>query len=166
MTKLVPAVLTAGLALGLLPGSAMAQTASNQRFTIIRAGTGPALVVAHGVINAVGTETDNAGQVPPGHPFDSTSTFPQGELFTTITYDGPPNVTFNPTTCETRVELTDHFVVTGGTRNYAAANGSGTDTVHITEIAGRDSTGSCLGPKSPPIFELTVIQSTGNITLT
>ncbi len=165
MRKLVPVLITAGLALGLLPGNAVAQTASNQKFTIVRAGTGPALVVAHGAINAVGTETDNAGQVPQGHPFDSTSNFPQGELLTTITYDGPPNIMFNPTTCETRVELTDHFVVTGGTGSYAAATGSGTDTVHVIEIAGRDSSGSCLGPKSPPIFELTIIQSTGNITL-
>jgi hypothetical protein len=115
MRKLVPVLITAGLAL--LPGSAMAQTASNQRFTIVRAGAGPALVVAHGVINAVGTETDNAGQVPQG-PFDSTSHFPQGELFATVTYDGPPQVSSNPTTCETRVELTDHFVVTGGTGDY------------------------------------------------
>jgi len=166
MRKLVPVLITAGLALGLIPGSAMAQTASNQQFTIIRAGAGPALVVARGVINAVGTETDNARQVPPGHPFVSTSTFPQGELFATVTYDGPPNVIFNPTTCETQVELTDHFVVTGGTGNYTDAKGSGTDTVHVIEIAGRDSTGSCLGPKSRPIFELTIIRSTGNITLT
>ena len=166
MRKLVPVLLTAGLALGVLPGSAVAQTSSNQRFTIIRAGAGPALVVARGVINAVGTETDNAGKVPQGHPFDSTSTFPQGALFATVTYDRPAHVRFNPTTCETRVELTDHFVVTGGTGAYAASTGSGTDTVHVIEIAGRDSSGSCLGPKSPPIFELTIIQSTGNITLT
>jgi hypothetical protein len=165
MRKLVPVLIIAGLALGLLPGSAMAQTAGNQKFTIIRAGAGPALVVAHGIINGFGTETDNA-QVLPGHPFDSRSTFPQGELFTTITYDGPPSVSFNSTTCETRVELTDRFVVTGGTGNYAAATGSGTDTVHVTEIAARSSTGRCLGPKSQPIFQLTIIQSTGNITLT
>ena len=166
MRRLVPALFTVGLALGLFPGSAMAQTASNQKFTIIRAGTGPALVVAHGVISAVGTENDKRSTGPPRSTIVSISTFPQGQLFATITYDGLPKVSFNPTTCETRVELTDHFVVTGGTGTHAAATGSGTDTVHVIEIAGRDRTGSCRGTMSPPVFELTINQSTGNIMLT
>lgn len=165
MRKLGLAALSASMVLVAWPAHAWAQTAANQKFTIIKLGPGPGSVVATGVINGFGQETDNASQVPRGRPFSSVTTFADGDLTSTIIYDGPPDVRFDTTTCVTRVGLTDHFVVTGGAGRYAGATGVGTDDVHVTEVAGRRPDGTCLGPDTPPVFSLTIVRSTGTITL-
>ncbi len=52
----------------------------------------------------------------------------------------------------------------GATANHTAGTSS-TDTVRVTSVAGRGDDGRCLGPESPPLFELAVIRSEGTLTL-
>ena len=165
MRKLAVAAVLGGLVLMATPGYAVAETSTNQRFTIVSVNEGAATVIASGALTAVGTEADNRDQVPPGSPFQGSYSFPQGALFVTVAGAGRPQVQLDPSTCVTRLTIIDTSRITGGTGAFAGASGSSTDTVHVTTIGGRSDDGQCLGPQSPPLFELSIIQTAGTLTL-
>ncbi|MCA1696639.1 MAG: hypothetical protein LC749_19030 [Actinobacteria bacterium] len=164
MKTLARVTVLAALAVALLAGPASAQTGTNQRFTIIGAGTGSNPVIAAGVINAVGTESSTRDPAHPNVAYTSTFAFPQGDLFSTIT-PGRPQVRFDQTTCVTRITEHDTFIFAGGTEKYAGASGTGTATVNVTAVAGRNADGSCLGSDSRPAFVRVVIRGAGNLSL-
>lgn len=164
MKTLARVTVLAALAVALLAGPASAQTGTNQRFTIIGAGTGSNPVIATGVINAVGTESSTRNPAHPNVAYTSTFAFPQGDLFSTIT-PGRPQVRSNQTTCVTKITEHDTFIFAGGTGTYADASGAGTATVNVTAIAGRSADGSCLGADSRPVFVHVTIRGAGNLSL-
>jgi len=163
--RLASVAIVGGLALAGSPGYAAADAAVNQQFTIVTVGSAPGTVIARGPITGVGSDTNNRAQLPPGSPFQSTFRFRQGDLFTTVSAAGRPQVDFNPTTCVATVVARDVFEVTGGTATLARATGGGTATAHVTLIGGRGNDGNCLGPDSPPVFQFTVTQASGTVSL-
>jgi hypothetical protein len=165
MKKLALAAMIGGLVLAASSGSALAATTTSQEFTVVKVGTDPGTVVASGAITGVGSEDNNRLQVPRGAPFQVTFHFRQGDLFQTITPVGPPQIRFNPATCVTTTTIQDTTLVTGGTNGLAGTTGSGTATANLTSVAGRGNDGRCLGPGSPPIFELSVVRATGSLHL-
>jgi len=165
MKKLASAAILGGLVLMASPGYAVAETGNNQRFTIVTVNQSPPTVIARGTLTGVGTEVDNREQIPPGRPFQATFIFPQGDLFATVAGAGRPRVAFDPSTCVTRLTIVDTETITGGTGAFAGARGRSTDTVHVTTVAGHGDDGKCLGPDSPPLFELSIIRTAGTLTL-
>jgi len=164
-TTLAVAALIGGVAISASPAYAGASSRANEKFTILTVGAGPGTVVAIGPISGVGTSVDNRRLLPPGTPFQGTFSFPQGDVFTTVSPAGPPMVNFNPTTCVTTIIAPDTFVITGGTMAYAEASGTGVATAYVTLVGGRSADGSCLGPDSRPIFQLTVTRATATVSL-
>ncbi|MDQ3641156.1 MAG: hypothetical protein M3450_06760 [Actinomycetota bacterium] len=162
--KLALAAAVVGLSLAGTPGPAVADTGP-QEFTVVKIGTNTGTVVARGVITAAGREENNRLQVPRGAPFQVHFSFPQGDLFQTITPVGAPQVDFNPTTCMTRVTIFDTTEITGGTGAYAGATGSGVATAKLTIIRGRNADGSCMDAKAPPIFEMSQVAAPGSLTI-
>jgi hypothetical protein len=151
------------VALGLLtsPTAGHAQTAGTQQFTIVRIDNRPAMVVAVGPIAGIGTEenTDSHGQ-----SFPSTYHFAGGDVFSTVT-PGRPSVTFDPTTCVTRVSETDAVRFTGVTGAYACASGTATASLQVVVVGVRTDAGTCAGPGSPPLFKIIIVRGTGTTSL-
>jgi hypothetical protein len=164
MKRLARVIIFAGFALASLPGHASAQARTTQHFTLIDTGRGPTPVIASGTINAIGAETSNRNPAQPAAPYTATFAFRQGDVLSTVT-PGRPQIRFDPTTCITKITEPDTYIVTGGTRKYFAASGHGTATVNVVAISVRRPDGSCLGPKSAPIFELVIIRATGTLSL-
>lgn len=165
MKRLALTATIAGLALASLACAAPAQTASQQRFTIIHIPHFKDVVIAKGKISAVGSETKNTHEnVPQGHPFDLTFGFPGGDISSTDT-PGRPHVSFDHKTCVAEISTTDNVAVTSGTGKYAGATGSQRAQVHVTDIFGHHPDGSCLGPNTTPVFELVLVHETGSINL-
>jgi hypothetical protein len=163
--RLARVIILAGFALASLPGPASAQTGTTQHFTIIDTGGDTTPVIASGTINAIGAETSTRNPAHPAAPYTATFAFPQGDVLSTVT-PGRPQIRFNPTTCVTKIAEPDSFIVTAGTGKYVGASGHGTATVNVATIGGRSPDGSCLGPRSKPIFELVIIRATGSLSLT
>ena len=121
----------AGVALALAgtPGSALGADTDQQRFTGVLiqdlAQEQPTFsrVIAHGVIDAVGTEVFRPS--PEGDPNSySTLIFRDGTLATTSSPDSFVVVP-NPGSCIRPFTATGHWTVTGGTGAYRGATGSG-----------------------------------------
>lgn len=165
MKKFAAAAIVGGLALMTSPNQVLAETTGSQRFTVLIPADGPGTVIATGVVTGVGSEVDTREQVPPSSPFQATYTFPEGQLFATVSAAGRPQVEFNPRSCVTTITIVDTATITGGTGAFEGASGSSTEKVRVTSVAGRGSDGRCLGPESPPLFELAVIRSEGTLSL-
>ncbi len=119
------ALAAAAIGMG-VAGTAVPATAATgpQTFTVVKIGTNTGTVVGRGVITGAGREENNRLQVPRGAPFQVEFSFPQGQLFQTITPVGPPKVDFNPVTCVARITIFDTTIVDGGTGAYAGATGA------------------------------------------
>ncbi len=67
---------------------------------------------------------------------------PRGDVFLTVT---PTTNTFNPDprSCVASDTGTDTFLITGGTRAFNGASGSGSDTGRGTFVFGRNPDGTC-----------------------
>lgn len=164
LKRLSLAALVGGIALTTPTGHALAETAGEQDYTLVKVGVNPGTVVARGVITGAGSEENDRALVPPGSEFHVVFHFPQGDLFMTNT-PGPPQVDFNPAACLSRITLHPTTRVTGGTGAFAGASGSGTSTANLTVLGGRNDDGSCQGPTSPPIFQVSFVQATGTLRL-
>ncbi len=157
-SRAVVAVTLAAAFLVGLPGGALAQTTTTQRFHVISAGPPGAkrMVVANGVISGVGTEVITSN--PPGSA-TLQWTFPEGTLFVTTTYSFT-NV-LDPRTCIRTVTLTGTWEVTGGTGEFAGATGggefSGTNRIHLTRTPD--------GCAPPPTVLRQVFTFTGDVSL-
>jgi hypothetical protein len=162
----VLAAFVAGLALLGSPGAAVAATSGRVDFTTVKVGINPGTVVARGLINAAGVETNNRHLLPPGTPFQVVDSFPLGDILITATPTGAPQiVSFNPTTCVTTMILRTSVLVTGGTGAYAGASGTGAGVANRTVVSGRSANGTCLPLSQPSVFELSNVQSYANLTL-
>jgi len=161
--RLVSAAAIAGLAIAGAPGEAVAATATHQ-FRVVKIGANTGTVIAQGPFYGVGTEENTRHQVPLGSPFRVTFSFPHGDLSMSAR-PGPPQIDADPVTCVTRVTLQVTNVISGGTGVYAGATGTGSGTSNITLIRGRAADGSCLGPASPPIFEIASVQASHTLAL-
>lgn len=133
-------------------------------FKVVKIGANTGTVIAYGPYYGVGTEENTRHQVPLGSPFQVTFTFAHGSL-TQTARPAPPQIVSDPVTCVSRVTLQVPVVITGGTGVYAGATGTGSGTSNITMIRGRADDGSCLGPATPPIFEIAVVQARFTLTL-
>lgn len=153
-----------GVAIAGTPGPAVADTGA-QEFYVVKIGTNTGTVVARGVVTGAGREENNRLAVPRGAPFEVRFSFPQGEVFQTITPVGMPVVDFDPTTCLSQITISDTTEITGGTGAYAGATGAGVATAHLTTIRGRNADGSCLPPTASPIFEMTRVVATGTMSV-
>ncbi|CAA9258171.1 MAG: hypothetical protein AVDCRST_MAG10-2602 [uncultured Acidimicrobiales bacterium] len=162
--KLVLTAAVVGSVLVGNPGPAAAVTAP-QDFTVVKIGANTGTVVAQGLITGAGREENNRLLVARGGPFQVQFSFPEGDLYQTITPAGPPQVDFNPTTCVARLTFSHMAVVTGGTGAYAGATGGGTAVANLTVIRGRNADGSCLPDTAPPIFEMSYVRATGTVTV-
>lgn len=152
-----------GVALAGAPGQAVAATATHD-FRVVKVGANPGTVIANGPFYGVGTEENTRHQVPLGSPFQVTFRFAHGTLHTTA-IPRSPQIVSDPVTCVTRVTLSVPVVINGGTGAYAGVSGAGYGTSNITMIRGRADDGSCLGPATPPIFEIAIVQATFTLTL-
>ena len=166
MKKVARAVIAGGLALALAgsPGPAIAETAPNQTFTVVKIGANPGTVAATGVINDVGVENNNRLQVPRGTPFQVVNSYAEGDLFETATPVSAESQ-FDPFTCVTRTAIFNTFVITGGTRGLAGATGGGEGTANLTAIGPRGDDGACIGPDAPPVFLISVVRLTATVNL-
>ena len=163
LRKLLCAAAIAGVALAGNPGQAVADTATHD-FRIVKIGANTGTVIAYGPFYGVGTEENTRHQVPLGSPFQVRFDFAHGSLSASAR-PGPPQIVSDPVTCVTRVTLQVANVITGGTGDYAGVSGTGSGTSSITLIRGRADDGSCLGPATPPIFEIAVVQARFTLTL-
>lgn len=142
------ALLAAGgiaLVLGGLPSPAWAQASDSQKLTVIvrQDFSQPqptfSKVVAHGVIDAVGTDVFEPS--PDGDPASySQYVFPQGTLSITTT-PAAMEFTQNPRSCVGRLTASGTWTITGGTGAYEGARGHGTLTVKGTTHAERGPQG-------------------------
>ena len=133
------------------PTPAMAAT-GDQTFTVVIQGKlsdgnatpTRAVVVANGVINAVGSD-----QFLPSQPGDPPNvdrdlfTFPNGTLtikVTNVTFSGGPP---DPRSCVAQFAQTGTWDVIGGTGAYARASGGATFSLRGTGVAARLPGGGC-----------------------
>ena len=156
--KALVAVTVVAAFLGALPGPALGQTQTNQRFRVVSAGPPGAqrTVIANGVITGVGTEVITSN---PQGVATVTWTFPEGSLSVTInfTFDS----TFDPRSCQRRLTLTGTWEITGGTGEFSGATGGG-DFSGTNRIVLRHSSGGCV---PPPRVLVQVFNFTGNVSL-
>ncbi len=149
-----------------LPSLASAQLAGTQDFLVVFAGPpgSAGTVVGTGVITGAGTVVTPQGQPPT--PFPVVLTFPQGNLFLTITPTGN-NLQFNSQTCLLSGPIFGTYQVTGGSGEFVGASGSGTFQGLVFALFGRNAQGQCIDPASgqAPIFAIQVIRNPGTINL-
>ncbi|MDQ4098164.1 MAG: hypothetical protein M3144_09890 [Actinomycetota bacterium] len=144
-----------------MPGSASAAVAGNQDFLVVFAGPPgtPGRVGASSAYAGVGTVTTPEGQPP--RPFPAVFSFPQGQLFLTITPTGSA-LSFDPQTCVIAGPIFGTYQVTGGTGQFSGASGGGTFEGTTYILLQRDSQGRCFGP---PAAVYQVIRNPGTISL-
>jgi hypothetical protein len=128
--------------------SAAASSPHRERFTLsgttIHGTERPIKVTAIGSIHGTGT----ARFIEHRNTSDGTFYLPDGKLF--IAFVGTRSVSHrHPRACTATVQYQGTFTITGGTRHYRHAAGTGTFTEHRKYIGQRDNTGRCL-PKAPP----------------
>ncbi len=159
MRRFVALVLGLTIGLGFM-GSAWAQTAANQRFTVVFIGGAPGRVVASGVINGVGTDITESSTVLPNGDIatEERLIFPAGQLFVT-TRGTPGAFEFNPRTCVGSFTSTGTAEVTGGTGRYAGASGEGTFQVQGYFVGGRTATGECSEDPADELVSVTVVRA-------
>ncbi len=145
--------------LGVTP-TASAET-GNQRFKLVFRGE-QSTVVASGPITGAGTVVDQEGGNETSFPV--AFVFPDGTVFLTVT-TVDESFDFDTTTCIGRLNLVEHFEITGGTDRYRGASGTGTFVGRAIVIFPRDSEGNCLRPESgvEPTFSFSVLTGTGDV---
>ena len=167
MKQTIAVVVGAVVLLVGLPGVASAQLAGNQDFLVVFAGTtpgSPGLAVATGAFTGRGTVVTPEGQRPT--PFPAVFTFPEGNLFSTVT-PSHDDLEFNPQTCLLSGPIFGTYQITGGTGQFVGATGSGTFQGQVFLLFGRDAQGQCISPDSgqAPIVFVQVIRNPGTISV-
>ena len=143
--KTMVAVIVAGVTLLGFPGTASAQTTGRQTFILSQVGDQPeATVYAAGPIRGVGRDIvvneefdDEAGTFVS----EDVLRFRDGDVF--VTFTGQAMFDFDPVRCIGKFSGTATYEITGGTRRYAGASGSGSGTFRGVFVAGRNPDGTC-----------------------
>lgn len=153
MNKRILSIALAGLVLfGLTAPSSAVATTGNQTFNDVVVGTitngdvtpTHTVEVAHGVINAVGTDEFLPSQ--PGDPPNvdrGMITFPEGTISikaANLTFAGGPP---NPRTCIVKFTQTGTWDIVGGTGAYAGASGTLAYALRLVGTGNRLPGGSC-----------------------
>ena len=145
MKKALLGAVVVAIALVGFPGGAVAQTPGRQTFILSQVGDQPeATVYASGPIRGVGRDIvvneefdDEAGTFVS----EDILRFRDGDVF--VTFTGEAAFDFNPATCVGKFSGTATYEITGGTRRYTGASGSGSGTFRGVFVAGRNPDGSC-----------------------
>lgn len=164
MKKLALGLVIGGLVVTGMAGPVAAETGPNQTFTVVKIGANSGVVAGAGVINGVGVENNNRLQVPRGAQFQAVFSFPEGDLLQTATPVSAQSQ-FDPVACVTRTAIHSTFAITGGTNGLAGASGGGEANSNTTAIGSRGSDGACLGPDTPPVFLISVVQLTATVSV-
>ncbi|MGI9120845.1 MAG: hypothetical protein ACR2G7_12120 [Acidimicrobiales bacterium] len=127
-------VVTAGLGMA---ASAVAESAVNQRFTVVAAPPAPDRVVASGVLNDTGTDSKTV-QPGPGGTLTITATwsFHKGTLFV-VAHGKVISQDTNTSACIRTERVGGTFEITGGDGAYQGVTGGGTFTARNLFIGTR-----------------------------
>ena len=145
MKKALVAAVVVGIALAGFPGTASAQVSGRQTFILSQVGDQPeATVYASGPIRGVGRDIvvrdefdDEAGTFVS----QDVLRFRDGDVF--VTFRGEAGFDFDPESCIGRFSGTATYEITGGTRRYRGASGSGSGNFRGVFVAGRNPDGTC-----------------------
>ncbi len=167
MRKTVVAAIVAGIALVGFPGGAAAQTTGRQTFTLSQIGDQPeATVYATGPIRGVGRDIvvneefdDEAGTFVS----EDVLRFRDGDVF--VTFTGQATLEFDPESCIGKFTGTATYEITGGTRRYTGASGSGSGTFRGVFVAGRNPDGTCSEDEDDELVSVFFAKLRGSATL-
>ena len=167
MKKTLVAVVVAGIALVGFPAGASAQTTGRQTFILSQVGDQPeATVYAAGPIRGVGRDIvvneefdDEAGTFVS----EDILRFRDGDVF--VTFVGQATLEFNPESCVGKFTGTATYEITGGTRRYRGASGSGSGTFRGVFVAGRNPDGSCSEDEADELISVFSANLRGTATL-
>jgi hypothetical protein len=167
------ALLAAGTALAICAAAAMpaaAATSGPETFsgTIVTTGVSGTRTVISSVIVAKGIFT-GVGRIVeiPSLPTDPDNVsrddlvFPEGSMHLVSTTTGA-SFSLNPHNCLLSGTLQQTGEIVGGTRQFAAATGSGTGTVSAQALLPRNPDGSCAFGQ-PSLHEVDMIASSGTL---
>ncbi len=131
-------MVTAGLGMA---APAVAESAVNQRFTVVAAPPAPDRVVASGVINDTGTDSKTVRPGPGGTlTITATWSFRKGTLFV-VAHGKVISEDTNTSVCIRTEQVGGTFEVTGGAGAYQGVTGGGTFTAHNVFIGTRSNQG-------------------------
>lgn len=158
----VAGLLVAGLVLAAAAPAPASASPPNERFVLVAADIGgSARLVATGPVSGVGTDTvlghtDNADGT-----FTDTDRFdlPTGQVFLSDTYT--VEITTEAGSCSSIIDVHGTWTVTGGNGAFTGVTGGGTFIAAGVFVAGRDSSGQCLGFDAPPRAYAEVVRGTG-----
>ncbi len=167
MKRTLVAFVVAGIALVGLPGEALAQASGRQTFILKQIGDQPeATVYATGPIRGVGRDIvvreefdDEAGTFVS----EDVLRFRDGDVF--VTFTGQAQLEFDPASCIGKFSGTATYEITGGTRRYAGASGSGSGTFRGLFVAGRNPDGTCSEDEDEELVSIFSANLRGTATL-
>lgn len=141
----------------LLAGSGAALAEHNTQEFLLNSpqGTETTTVTAVGVFNGVGEDVEVSGRFNEGRNGRFTFVardkfvFDEGNLFVRI--EGAGRILFNEETCAGRVSGRVSYRITGGTRIFGGARGSGTGTFD-TAFVGENVNGECVEEEGSGVF--------------
>ncbi len=167
MKRTLVAVVVAGIALVGFPGGALAQTTGRQTFILKQVGDQPeATVYAAGPIRGVGRDIvvneefdDEAGTFVS----EDVLRFRDGDVF--VTFTGQAEFEFDPESCIGKFSGTVTYQITGGTRRYTGASGSGSGTFRGLFVAARNPDGTCTEDEDEELVSIFSANLRGTTTL-
>jgi hypothetical protein len=150
----VAAVAIAGATGVVLAAGGAGAATETEAFRIVET-NGSAMVTAHGVFNATGTDIQRSQT--------DRLVFPDGSLIVNHPdSDGTFSYKLNQSTCTARIKLSGAYTISNGKRAYKGITGSGTYQGKGTTVLARKEDGSC-DFSADPVSDNTVIHASGPI---